>query len=171
MRHRYVTKEAFRIVGLMKRVPIVFHGINPGIAELSAELTPEMIEELKQLSNTDPQGIISASVNFSLGRMEERGELDHYIGVATTSETTGDYAVLEVEAGEWVIFDVIGPFPQTVQKVWGDIYSKWLPSTDFEPTGGPEILWNETADMDDPKYRSQIWIPVRKKTGTGRWYA
>jgi len=40
--------------------------------------TPEIIEQLKKLSNFEPTGIISASTNFSEGRMEETGELDHY---------------------------------------------------------------------------------------------
>ncbi len=41
---------------------------------------------LKSLSNIEPAGIISASTNFSEGRMEEKGELDHYIGVTTTKD-------------------------------------------------------------------------------------
>ena len=94
MKHRFIQKNAFKIVGLMKRVPIVFHGINPAIAELSQNLTPEMIERLKTLSDMEPSGIISASANFSLGRMEEKGELDHYIGVATTSDQADVFSVL-----------------------------------------------------------------------------
>ena len=49
-------------------------------------LNPESIQTLKSLSNIEPTGIISASTNFSEGRMEEKGELDHYIGVATTKD-------------------------------------------------------------------------------------
>lgn len=171
MKHRFVQKNAFKIVGLMKRVPIVFHGINPAIAELSQNLTPEMIERLKTLSDMEPSGIISASANFSLGRMEEKGELDHYIGVATTSDQVDDFSVLEVDAGQWVVFEIVGPFPQTLQKAWGEIYSNWLPSTDFEPSGGPEILWNKSADTSDPEYHSEIWIPVKIKDEAFKWFA
>jgi len=39
-----------------------------------------MISKLKNLSNVEPLGLLSASTNFSEGRMEEKGELDHYIG-------------------------------------------------------------------------------------------
>ena len=42
-------------------------------------LTTDVIKQLKAISNVEPTGIISASTNFSEGRMEERGELDHYI--------------------------------------------------------------------------------------------
>ena len=57
---------------------------------------PESIQTLKSLSNIEPTGIISASTNFSEGRMEEKGELDHYIGVATTKDCPKQFAQLEV---------------------------------------------------------------------------
>ena len=83
MNYRIVEKEFFRIVGIMKRVPIVFKGTNPEIEAMWKKLDEEMINILMQLSNIEPRGIINASTNFSEGRMEEKGELDHYIGVAT----------------------------------------------------------------------------------------
>jgi len=86
MNYRIVEKGPFKIVGIKKRVPIIFAGVNPEIAKMTELLTPEVIRELKALSNVEPTGIISASANFSEGRMEEKGELDHYIGVATSSE-------------------------------------------------------------------------------------
>ena len=65
---------------------MVFIGVNPEIAKMSMLLTPEIIAELKGLSNIEPSGIISASANFSEDRMDEKGELDHYIGVATGTD-------------------------------------------------------------------------------------
>lgn len=164
MNYRLVEKEAFRIVGLKKRVNLVFHGVNPEIAEMAKSLDPETIGLLKGLSNTDPRGIISASVNFSEGRLNEQGQLDHYIGVATTLEGPKHLAALEVPSLTWAVFEAIGTFPDTLQNVWGRIYSEWFPSTDFEAVEGPEILWNEHPDTTAPDYRSEIWIPVQKKT-------
>ena len=56
-----------------------FNGVNEEIASMWKSLNPESIQTLKSLSNIEPTGIISASTNFSEGRMEEKGELDHYI--------------------------------------------------------------------------------------------
>lgn len=162
MNYRMEEKEAFRIVGLKKRVPIQFNGVNPVIAAMWQSLSMEMITELKQLSNISPAGMISASVNFSAGRMEEQGELDHYIGVATTKESPLSYAVLEVPALTWAVFEAVGPFPDTLQNIWGRIYSEWFPSSSYELVEGPEILWNESKDTTSPAYRSEIWIPVRE---------
>ncbi|MBP3963437.1 AraC family transcriptional regulator [Paenibacillus lignilyticus] len=163
MNFRIEEKEAFRIVGLMKRVPIIFHGVNPEIAAMAGSLTEEKIQKLKSLSNISPRGMLSASTNFSEERMEEKGELDHYLGVATTLECPEDMEKLEVAPSTWAVFEAVGPFPDTLQNVWGRIYSEWFPSSSYEQTQGPELLWNESKDMTSPTYRSEIWIPVRKR--------
>ncbi len=163
MNYRIVEKGPFKLVGFKKRVPIVFEGVNPEIAKMNEFLTPEVIRQLKVISNVEPIGIISASTNFSEGRMEEKGELDHYIGVATSSNETAEFEILQIDASTWAVFESIGPFPETLQKVWGRIYSEWFPSSGYESVKGPEILWNESPDTRNPNYRSEIWIPVKKK--------
>lgn len=164
MNYRIIEKEPFRLVGFMKRVPVIFEGVNPEILKMTELLTPESVRKLKAISNIEPAGIISASANFSDGRMEGKGELDHYIGVATSNEQADGFEVLEIDSGTWAVFESVGPFPETLQNVWGRIYSEWFPSSGYEASEGPEILWNESPDTLNPNYRSEIWIPVRKKT-------
>ncbi|ALS24349.1 MULTISPECIES: AraC family transcriptional regulator [Paenibacillus] len=163
MNYRIVEKEPFRIVGIMKRVPIIFNGVNPEITSMFKSLNEEAIDQLKKLSNVEPLGLLQASTNFSEGRMEEKGELDHYIGVATTKECPDHLAQLEVPASTWAVFEAVGPFPDTLQNVWGRIYSEWFPSASYELAKGPEILWNESKDITSPTFKSEIWIPVLKK--------
>lgn len=167
MNYRVEQKEAFRIVGISKRVPIVFHGVNPDIAAMYQSLTPELINAIKGLSNIEPSGIISASSHFGEGRMEEKGELDHFIGAATTLKAPEGLAELEVPASTWAVFTAVGPFPDTLQEVWGRIFAEWIPSSNFELAEGPEMLWNEHQDVTSPQYRSEIWIPVQKKSYIG----
>lgn len=69
----------------MKRVPIIFEGENPEITAMWKSLTMKKIDQLKVLSNVEPEGMIQAATNFSEGLMEEKGGLDQYIGVATTT--------------------------------------------------------------------------------------
>lgn len=163
MNYRIVEKEAFHIIGIKKRVPIVFSGVNPEIAAMWQSLNEGIITKLKELSNVEPLGLISASVNFSEGRMEEKGELDHYIGVATTKECPENLAKLEVKASTWAVFEAVGTFPDALQNVWGRIYSEWFPASNYEQAEGPEILWNEHKDVTSPTFKSEIWIPVLKK--------
>jgi len=163
MNYRIEEKEPFQIIGIQKRVPIVFSGVNEEIASMWKSLDSQSIETLKSLSNIEPAGIISASTNFSEGRMEEKGELDHYIGVATTIDCPKQFKQLEVAASTWAIFEAVGPFPDALQNVWGRIYSEWFPSSNYELAEGPEILWNESKDVSSPNFRSEIWVPVLKK--------
>lgn len=163
MNYRVVEKGPFKIVGIMKRVPIIFNGVNPEVAAMWQSLNMDIINKLKALSNVEPVGLLSASTNFSDGRMVEKGELDHYIGVATNGDCPDGLAEIEVSALTWAVFEAVGPFPDTLQNVWGRIYSEWFPSSNYEAAKGPEILWNENKDMTSPKFRSEIWMPVVKK--------
>jgi len=163
MNYRIEEKEAFHIVGIKKRVPIIFNGVNREIASMWKSLDAEMINKLKELSNVEPMGLLSASTNFSEDRMEEKGDLDHYIGVATTKECPDNLTQLSVPSSTWAVFEAIGPFPETLQNVWGRIYSEWFPSSNYELLQGPEILWNENKDVTSPTFRSEIWIPISKK--------
>jgi AraC family transcriptional regulator len=162
MNYRIVEKDAFHIVGIKKRVPLIYNGVNPEIAAMWQSLTIESINELKKLSNIEPRGLISASTNFS-ERLAENSELDHYIGAATTEECPDHFVKLEVAASTWAVFEAVGPFPETLQNVWGRIYAEWFPSSSFEQVEGPEILWNEHKDTTSPTFRSEIWIPVKKR--------
>lgn len=163
MNYRIEEKEAFHIIGIKKRVPIIFNGVNPEIASMWESLDEKTINELKNLSNVEPLGLLSASANFSEGRLDEKGELDHYIGAATTRECPDNLTQLEVDASTWAVFEAVGLFPETLQNVWGRIYSEWFPSSNYEQIEGPEILWNENKDVTSPTFRSEIWIPVMKK--------
>lgn len=164
MKYRIVQKEAFRIIGLMKRVPLIYQGVNPEIAAMVNELGEARLVRLKEMSNVEPRGLINASTNFSEGRLEH-GELDQYIGAAVDRNTSSPdpmYTTLEVAASEWAVFESIGPFPETLQNTWGRIYSEWFPSSGYELAAGPEMLWNESKDTSSPTYRSEIWIPVAR---------
>lgn len=163
MHYRIVEKEAFRIVGITKRVPIQFHGVNAEIESMWSRLTSKDIAQLKALSNIEPQGLVQASVNFSEERMEEKGLLDHYIGVATSKECPEHLTKLEVSKSTWAVFEAVGPFPDALQNVWGRIYSEWFPSSSYELARGPEMLWNESKELTSPTFRSEIWIPVIQK--------
>lgn len=162
MNYRIIEKEGFAIIGLMRRVPLIYEGMNPDIAAMWGELNEDLIATLKALSNVEPRGLISASTNFSEGRLDG-GELDHYVGVATTGDPPEGLARLEVAPSTWAVFESVGPFPQTLQNIWGRIYSEWFPASGYEAVPGPEILWNESKDIDSPVFRSEIWIPVTKR--------
>lgn len=162
MEYRIVEKEAFYIVGLHRRVSLIYNGVNPEIAAMWQSLTEDGIKDLKERSTIEPRGLISASVNFTEGRAEGT-ELDHYIGVATDNSDAEKWEILSVPASTWAVFTARGKFPDELQSVWGRIYAEWFPVSGYEVSAGPEILWNESKDTSLPNYHSEIWIPVVKQ--------
>lgn len=163
MNVRIVEKEAFNLIGISKRVPIVFNDVNPAIVDMVKSLDERKISALKSINNCEPKGIVSASFDFSTDRMNEKGELSHLIGVHSYETKLEEFTVLNVDKHTWAVFEVKGPYPQALQNVWGRIYSEWFPSTPYESVNGPEILWNEGIDITKPDYHSEIWIPVKLK--------
>lgn len=162
MNHRIIKKEAFTIAGVMKRIQIVFEGVNQEIVDLRKSLDTDAIAELKSLCNTEPRGLIHASTNFDEGRMEEDGELDHYIGVATTKSAVKDFATLQVPSSSWAVFEIEDSSAEKIQNTWGRIFSEWFPESRYELSEGPEILWNKEIENPSDKQYSEIWIPVKK---------
>ncbi len=162
MDYRIVHNQSFQIVGFKKRITLQFEGENPQIASLYEHLTPERVAQLKALCDIQPQGMLSVSANFT-ERTEEGSELDQYIGIATTQVPPSGYEALPVDESDWAVFTAIGSFPQTVQDVWARIYSEWLPASEYQLTGGPELLKHESPDLTKPDCKSEIWIPVTKR--------
>lgn len=162
MDYRIMEKEAFKLVGIVKRVPIVFEGQNPEIMKMARSLTAEQRERLQRMRNTDVKTVVNASFHFDDGRLEEKGRLDHLVGSITTlDQDFEEFDVMEVPAGTWGIFSTEGPFPQALQEMWAKIFSEWLPSSNHELVNGPEISFN--GDFLDPQnVYSEIWIPLKK---------
>ena len=165
MNYRITEKEAFKIIGFKKRITLQFQGVNHQMETLTQKLTPEIVDELKAMGNMEPSGILNVSARFS-DRTAEGSELDQYIGIAATqpfSETIDKYVTLEVPSSLWDGFSVTGTFPDTLQETWAKIYAEWFPTSGYELSEGPEILWNESPDTTKANYKSEIWIPVLRK--------
>ena len=161
MDYRIVEKDTFNVVGKMKRVSLIYEGVNPEIDAMWSLFSAGDFDELKQISNVEPRGIILASANAE--GIAEGSMLDQWIGVATDRDDTGRWEVLPVAAGTWAVFTAIGPFPQTLQNTWARIAAEWAPTSGYEFREGPQILWNEGPDTTRPDFKSEIWVPVVKK--------
>ncbi|MFE2857443.1 GyrI-like domain-containing protein [Streptomyces lavendulae] len=162
MRYRIVEKEAFRVVGRKARVPLIYQGVNPHIAEHVRGIAPETMLRIAALSDQDPEGVVSATVRLSDG-FEEGSELDYYHAVVSTvAEPPEDLDVLDCPAGTWAVFENSGPFPEALQQMWGDVAARWIPSNPYEYRPGPEILRTRPSQDDPARSDAQLWIPVAR---------
>ncbi|UTH14121.1 GyrI-like domain-containing protein [Macrococcus equipercicus] len=162
MEVRIEEKDAFNIVGVTKRVPIRFEGLNAEIIELAQSITASQHDTMNCLNDLYPHQVVNASFDFDDTRFEGKGELTHMIGFITAKDNpTDELKQLHVESGTWAVFPSTGPFPQTLQDIWGMIYAEWLPESDYIVTAGPEISFTQNNNSEI-KY-SEIWLPVKKK--------
>ncbi|MGG0812846.1 AraC family transcriptional regulator [Paenibacillus alvei] len=163
MNYRIEQKDAFKLVGIKRRVAIVFEGENSAIVELAQSITEEQRRRLQSYRNTDVTTVVNASYHFSEDRYEEKGELDHLIGSITTLDADFEgFEVVEVPACTWAIFNSVGPYPHTLQETWARIASEWLPSSSYELIEVPEICFS--GNLSDPeRVYSEIWIGVKEK--------
>lgn len=162
MEYRIVEKGAFFIIGLRKRITLIYEGVNPQILAMWESLTEDDIRSLDALSDVEPQGLLNVVTNPAEGR-EEGTQLDNFVGVATTAAEFEHWAVLPVPAATWAVFRASGAFPQVLQDTWARIYTEWFPMSGYEVINGPEMVWTESSDMPMTDSSHEIWIPVMKK--------
>lgn len=167
MEVRIIEKEAFKIAGVKKRVPMQFEGVNNEIIKLAESITEDQRLEMRSLQNVEPYEIVNASYDADYEFKEEKGYLTHMIGVLTTKDEISDQLdVVEVAAGTWAVFPNEGPFPESLQQTMARTYSEWLPTSDYEVIEAPSFSFTKMDQVKKDFAYSEIWIPVKKKTNS-----
>ena len=163
MEFRIEDKPAFNLVGVSKRVPMQFEGVNKEIVKLAQSITAEQREEMHALQNIEPYEIINASYDADADFLKEDGDLTHLIGILTTENQVSDLLEkVPVEACTWAIFPNEGPFPSMLQDTMAKIYSEWLPSSNYEVIKAPAFSFTKMNQHKKDCAYSEVWIPVRK---------
>lgn len=163
MTARLVDRPAFRLVGHAARVPLIHEGVNPHIQAHLAAIPPEEHVRLKQLSNTEPAGILAVSADVDAD-YREGSELTYLHGVAVTASTPvpDDLHVIEVPAGWWAVFTSSGDYPATLQQTWAATATDWFPSNPWQLRLGPWIVAVLERADDFSTATTELWLPVER---------
>ena len=155
---RIVELPAVRLVGHAARVPLIYEGVNPHIAEHVASIPVEETKRLRSLNDTEPSGILAVCDDLEPGAAEGT-ELTYLHGVATTGRPEG-LDSLEVPAGTWAVFRTEGPYPAALQQAWAATATEWFPSQPWRLRPGPEIVAMLDFDAAAQTATSELWLPV-----------
>ena len=160
---RIANQPAFRLIGHSARVPLIHEGVNPHIQALIASLPPEEHGRLKQLSDTEPAGLLQVSADVDPD-YAEGSELTYLHGVAIGHETEvpSDLDVIDVPAGEWAIFRTAGPYPEALQTTWAATATDWFPSNPWRLRPGPSIVTVLDRTDDFSAATTELWLPVER---------
>ena len=155
MEYRIVEKDAFQVVGRGTRVPLVHLGMNPAIVEFIKGIGRPTLDRMQELSDGEPEGIVALTSNQEGN--QEGDHLDYFHGVVTTKEAPEDMETITVPKNTWAVFNTEGPYPETIQYMWRDVYTQWFPSTSYQSVEGPSMLRTE---IDGDTATAELWIPV-----------
>ncbi|MDL2079052.1 AraC family transcriptional regulator [Streptomyces sp. GXMU-J15] len=163
MRYRIVEKEAFSVVGLRTRVPLVHRGPNQAIMSFVRGIDPEILDRLEKLSDQEPHGIVAVCDDLDPSRAEGT-DLDYYQAVITSAPAPAGTVTLAVPAGTWAVFTTSGPAPQAIQELWRDAFTEWFPSNPYRTRPGPEILRTRLS-ADGTEADAELWLAVEPEQG------
>ncbi|MEV8359600.1 AraC family transcriptional regulator [Microbacterium sp. 67-17] len=161
---RIAERPAFRLVGHAARVPLIHEGINPHVQQFVAALPAREHARLKELSSTEPGGLLQVSDGVDPD-YREGTELTYLHGVAldAAASVPADLDVIEVEAGEWAVFRTSGPYPAALQEAYAASASDWFPSNLWQLRPGPSIVAVLDRADDFSTATTELWMPIARR--------
>ena len=161
MKTRIVELPKINIVGVQKRVPMQFEGVNDEIEKLANSITDMQKKEMHNLQNIEPKEIVNVSYNADEDFVKEEGHLTHMIGVLTTENNISDQLdVINIDKSKWIVFENEGEFPKKLQDTYARIYSEWLPETEYKLADIPMFSFTKFNDLNKNIAYSEIWVAV-----------
>lgn len=156
--YRITQKEAFTVTGVAKTVKY---------DKAFEELPKFWTEYFQSGKNEVVCGMFGVCIEGTAGP----GEFEYLIAdtYKPWMETPEGFVTRAIPKHTWAVFACVGPMPAALQDVNRRIYSEWLPACkEYEIADGLDIeMYSDPQDFpkgnQDPKYYSEIWIPVKKK--------
>lgn len=144
-------------------MPLIHEGANPHIQRHIASLPAEEHERLKELSSTEPAGLLQVSADVDPD-YSEGSELTyvHSVAVEDGAAVPEDLGVIEVVAGEWVVFRSSGAHPAALQEVYAASATDWFPSNPWRLRPGPSIVSVIDRTPDFGSAICELWFPIER---------
>ena len=163
MHTRIAERPAFRLVGHAARVPLIHRGVNPHLQAHIASLPAAEHARLKELSGTEPAGLLQVSADVDPD-YTEGSELTYLHGVAVEGGAVvpDDLDAIEVPAGTWAVFRTEGAYPDVLQDAWAATATEWFPSNPWRLRPGPSIVAVLERADDFSTATCELWLPVER---------
>jgi AraC family transcriptional regulator len=124
------------------------------------KIWPEFVARIEEIEGQAEPGVTYGVMWHEPGNMD----VLHYmasVAVTTPARVPPGMECLAVPAGEWASFHY--PLSRLCEG-FGEIFSKLLPGSDWEPVPGPYFeRYDESFCPDEPASRVQVCLPVRRK--------
>lgn len=160
MRYKIVERDSFQVAGIKREFSLKNEENLKGIPKMWDEVNGDgTVGKLAELNNGEIKGILGVCVDKRLTQSEP--SIDYWVATEHIGDASEDFLTLEIPASKWGVFEVHGPMPGAMPKVWKQIFSEWFPSNQYEHAGTPELEVYSDEDPSSPDLYSEIWIPLK----------
>ncbi|WP_315796042.1 AraC family transcriptional regulator [Paenibacillus sp. BIC5C1] len=154
MNHRIVEQASFTLVGIKQAFSYIDGENLRGIGKMWQDAYTSGTEDrLFELNNGVIQGLLGVCVDQN--EIQEK-QMEYWIATAYDGEVPEGLSSFTIPASKWSVFEVEGPMPDSMQRLWKQIISEWFPSNPYEHAGIPEL-----EVYPGPHQPPQIWIPIK----------
>ncbi len=162
MDYRIIEEEAFDIIERVERHSIVDSQNLNTIPDFWIRARADgTIDALLALSDGEPRVY---GVCYGNDLTDDK-RFDYGIAVRCASGAVAPEGLRRrtIPARTWAVFPCVGAMPDAIQQLWHRICAEFFPSSAYAPTCEMDIEVYPEGDMSSQNYRSEIWVPVRKK--------
>ncbi|UQW97834.1 AraC family transcriptional regulator [Rummeliibacillus sp. G93] len=161
MKYKIVERESFQVVGIKREFSTVNDENLKGIPKLWDQVNKDGTDDLLFSLNN---GKINGVLGVCAATTESKSDLfDYWIATEYAGTTPEGLETLDIPATRWAVFEVHGPMPDAMQRVWKQIFQEWFPSNSYEHAGTPELEVYSDEDPSSEDLYSEIWIPLKQK--------
>ncbi|SHN58139.1 transcriptional regulator, AraC family [Paenibacillus sp. ov031] len=154
MNHRIVEQAAFTLVGIKQAFSYIDGENLRGIAKMWQDAYTSGTEDrLFDLNNGVIQGLLGVCVDQN--EIQEK-QMEYWIATSYDGEVPEGLSSFTIPASKWSVFEVEGPMPESMQRLWKQIISEWFPSNPYKHASIPEL-----EVYPGPHQPPQIWIPIK----------
>lgn len=153
MEYRVEKKEEFQVVGYERKYS--YENAFAKIPKFWAEIC--MSGESKGVC-----GMFGISIDEEMGGKEFRYLIaDSYHG----QEIPDGCKVFTIPEFTFAVFPCVGPMPGALQGLSTKIFSEWFPGNkEYEIAAGYNVEMYTEGDISAVDYKSEMWIPVKRKS-------
>lgn len=161
VKYNILERDSFQLIGIKQEFSLVNEENLIGIPKLWEKVNSNGTgDRLAKLNNGQINGLLGVCVDKR--NVEKSETMDYWIGAEYAGKVHEEFSTLTIPASKWVVFEVHGPMPDSMQQAWKRIFSEWFPTSGHEHAGTPELEVYDNADASNPDYYSEIWIPIKK---------
>ncbi len=91
---------------------------------------------------------------------QEDSTMNYAIAVTSDDKPHDGLETFNIDAGNYMVVEALGPVPQSVQQTMKQVHSKLMNNSEIHFKNGPFFEVYSEENMQSKDYVTEIWLPV-----------